>query len=289
MQTNKISSSIYSGFTLDQPKCPIHLRILAYSIDLGILGAILYALFIPGVVVFTALVGATSLMNLPPAIKGIVFAIGVIALIVAVLSLNSYYFIKNELKHGASPGKRLLGLRVISIDGSKLTFRQCLYRDLMRLIDATLIIPGLLSMTLDRQNRRLGDLASGTMVIYIERNAKENDFFYIKQDEYHLFEEKLAPKLPEPDTMSQFLSFALSNFIKNIPNVSEKEKWDPIVRKYFTTPLGEKIDSDTALLFFAELCHQTNLKNKANKESNHQSINNKTKDANDGSTTTQPI
>lgn len=157
---------------------------------------------------------------------------------------------------------------VISIDGKKLNFRQCMYRDLMRLIDATLIIPGLLCMILNPQNRRIGDLAAGTMVIYLERNAKENDYFYIKQDEYNLFLDRLQPSIPDRETIAKYSSFALLTFVKNKPDREQSYIWDSIVRKYYTTDLGKKIDRETALIFFAEHCRQVQLKSSPNSNSN---------------------
>lgn len=71
---------------------------------------------------------------------------------------------------GATPGKRSLGLQVVHADGTTVGLQSSLLRNLMRFAD---FMPmtygfGLLSMVLDRDFRRLGDLAAGTLVVYRE-------------------------------------------------------------------------------------------------------------------------
>lgn len=70
------------------------------------------------------------------------------------------------LWRGQTPGKRRLGLRVVRADGRPITFFDVLIRNLLRLAD---FLPafygaGVVAMFLGR-NRRLGDLAAGTVVI----------------------------------------------------------------------------------------------------------------------------
>jgi uncharacterized RDD family membrane protein YckC len=222
----------------------------------------LYAGLLVALIIYALFVAVLAVLNPPALILKILGVVGLVACVLAVLSISSHYFITHELKNGATPGKKLVGLRVVSLDGAKLTFKQCLYRDLLRLVDATLIVPGLLSILLNKQNRRLGDLATGTMVIYLEKDAKESQYFYIKQQEYHLLTEKLEPKKPDLEMINNFLRFAFPHFIKGVENKVEAGKWIETVRTYFKTELGTKIDRETALLYFAELCHQTKFEMK---------------------------
>jgi uncharacterized RDD family membrane protein YckC len=265
MKQEVITNSIYSGFTLEQPACPIPRRILAYLIDLGIISALIYAALVPGSILFITLKVVADSLKLSSTILNALIVLGAVVVVGAILCISSIYFIKAELKHGATFGKKLLGLSVISIDGKKLHFRQCLYRDLMRIVDASLILPGLLCMIINKQNRRLGDLAAGTIVIYSKRKAAEQDFFYIKQSEYELFYEKLSPAAPNEDIIKEYLTFALANFIHKNKDREKAYHWDPIVRQYFQTEFGKKIDRETTLLFFAEHCHQTKLKSYSHK------------------------
>jgi uncharacterized RDD family membrane protein YckC len=72
---------------------------------------------------------------------------------------------------GQTPGKRALGIRVVSDDGSAVTVLQSAVRNLCRIVD---FLPfcygvGLLAMLVSRENRRLGDLLAGTLLIREER------------------------------------------------------------------------------------------------------------------------
>lgn len=71
---------------------------------------------------------------------------------------------------GATPGKRALGLMVLQEDGTPVRLSASLTRNLLRAID---FFPfcygvGLIVMLLDRDFRRLGDIAAGTVVVYRE-------------------------------------------------------------------------------------------------------------------------
>lgn len=78
-----------------------------------------------------------------------------------------YYVFFEMLWNGQSPGKRWVGLRVIRTDGTPITLSEALIRNLARLVD---FLPaaygvGIITMFIDKQSRRLGDLAAGTLVV----------------------------------------------------------------------------------------------------------------------------
>ncbi|MCP4361996.1 MAG: RDD family protein [Chloroflexi bacterium] len=69
--------------------------------------------------------------------------------------------------HGQTPGKRLLHLRVIRLDGTVVQPTESTIRNLIRIID---YIPGnyfigFVSLYVTRRFQRLGDVAAGTIVI----------------------------------------------------------------------------------------------------------------------------
>lgn len=79
-----------------------------------------------------------------------------------------YYVFFEILWNGQSPGKRLIRLRVIRQDGTPAGVSEAIIRNLIRFIDflpATYGV-GVITMFIDRQSRRLGDLAAGTLVVY---------------------------------------------------------------------------------------------------------------------------
>jgi uncharacterized RDD family membrane protein YckC len=87
--------------------------------------------------------------------------------LVAAIFYWGYYIFFEMLWNGQSPGKRWVGLRVIRGDGTPITLSESLIRNLARLVD---FLPaaygiGIVTMFIDKQSRRLGDLAAGTLVV----------------------------------------------------------------------------------------------------------------------------
>ncbi len=90
------------------------------------------------------------------------------ALIYLLLSfaLFGYYILFEGLNRGRTPGKILLGIRVVMDSGRPITLAAAALRNLVRAAEyATLLLPAALSVLLHRSNKRLGDLAAGTIVV----------------------------------------------------------------------------------------------------------------------------
>ena len=91
-----------------------------------------------------------------------------VVLIGMFLLLWFYNVLFEVLNHGATPGKRTLGLRVMNINGTPVSWSGSLIRNLLRFIDT---LPGCyafgcVSVLVSKQFQRLGDLAAGTIVVY---------------------------------------------------------------------------------------------------------------------------
>ncbi len=78
-----------------------------------------------------------------------------------------YYIFFEMLWNGQSPGKSIVKLRVIRADGTPITLTESLVRNLVRLIDFLPVYygVGVIAMFINKQSRRLGDLAAGTLVV----------------------------------------------------------------------------------------------------------------------------
>jgi uncharacterized RDD family membrane protein YckC len=88
-----------------------------------------------------------------------------------------YYVWGEVMRNGRTPGKRALGIRVVRDDGSRLGVLDSIIRNLIRIVD---MMPGyyavgLVCMLLSRTNKRLGDMAAGTVVV---RDSGELDLAY---------------------------------------------------------------------------------------------------------------
>ena len=123
-------------------------RALAFSIDLLIRGLLLAVLF-----AVLALLGQFGM------------GLGTILLFL----VTWWYMVLFEvLNQGRSPGKQMMGLRVIHDDGTPIGWAASLTRNLLRFVD---LLPfgytlGILSCLNHPAFKRLGDIAAGTLVVY---------------------------------------------------------------------------------------------------------------------------
>ena len=73
------------------------------------------------------------------------------------------------LNGGRTPGKQSLGIRVVMDTGQPLTTGAAVVRNLVRLLDCYFpilpVLPAMLLMFLNKSNKRLGDMAAGTIVV----------------------------------------------------------------------------------------------------------------------------
>jgi uncharacterized membrane protein SpoIIM required for sporulation/uncharacterized RDD family membrane protein YckC len=80
-----------------------------------------------------------------------------------------YFFAFEALNGGRTPGKQALGIRVVMDTGRRLTPSAAAVRNLVRLLDCYFpllpFLPALLLMFLNKSNKRLGDMAAGTIVV----------------------------------------------------------------------------------------------------------------------------
>lgn len=93
--------------------------------------------------------------------------------------LWGYFLFFEWLWHGQTPGKALLGIRVIQWRGTEMGFFQAVVRNLLRVVDSLPVPlplgPGLVGFVVaacNREQRRLGDLAADTLVVHVERNVQ---------------------------------------------------------------------------------------------------------------------
>jgi uncharacterized RDD family membrane protein YckC len=153
---------------LTTEKVPFHYRVAglgsrfaAWLIDMGMLALFLFA-------------GGWFALTLEVGRQGLGLAV---FFAVQFVLLWGYFTLFEWLWHGQTPGKRALGIRVISEEGTSVSFVQAAVRNVLRVADG-LPVPFLLYglgfavAACNRESRRLGDLAAGTLVVHVERRAK---------------------------------------------------------------------------------------------------------------------
>jgi uncharacterized RDD family membrane protein YckC len=151
-------------------------------------------------------------------------------ILLTIFIVEWFYPVLFELYQGATPGKRMFNLYVCHDDGTPVTWQSSMLRNLLRVAD---FLPfayalGLLSMFINRDFKRLGDIAAGTVVVY--RKAKNT--------EINVPNEEPSP-LPVPLTIAEqrsILDFAerydylsmprqqeLSNILSHLTQKQDKE------------------------------------------------------------------
>ncbi len=256
--------TVFEGLSVKLTPAPLLKRILAYLIDLSIVIMVIY--IVVYIFYFIMLMGTVSFIALPPElhwIRDILIAFGMLILLLLVVSIYDGYFIYFEYKKGTTLGKRVFGLRVVSTHKPKLSLGQCIFRDLFRLIDCTLVLPGLISIAVTKNHQRLGDLVVGTMVTYSKHKEVASQFVYLTAEQYQLFYETLKPQAISDEHRDAFLRFSYAEFIsKKNPTLSAEDiaQWENFVHYYVPEAQKHSLDHKTLFLFFAEYCLQSSKK-----------------------------
>lgn len=94
--------------------------------------------------------------------------------LVCMFLIEWFYPVVFEVTSGATPGKKAMDLLVINDNGTPVSFTSSALRNLLRAAD---FLPfgygfGLISMLINKDFKRLGDLAAGTLVVHDEKNGK---------------------------------------------------------------------------------------------------------------------
>jgi uncharacterized RDD family membrane protein YckC len=98
-------------------------------------------------------------------------------ILLTIFIVEWFYPVLFELYQGATPGKKALNLYVCHDDGTPVNWQSSMLRNLLRVAD---FLPfayglGLLSMFINRDFKRLGDLAAGTVVVYRDTKSSKTN------------------------------------------------------------------------------------------------------------------
>lgn len=140
-------------------------RFLALAIDSLIqfgAAAVLFVLALVG----TWLSSAAIVAARPWVLAGLVLGVFVI--------YYAYFAVFETIWNGQTPGKRVIGLRVIHTSGRPVSAFEAILRNVVRIADQMpgIYAIGITSVFLTERSQRLGDLAAGTVVVH-ERTVHE--------------------------------------------------------------------------------------------------------------------
>jgi len=160
-------------------------RMLAYAIDAALLYTgllILLGLMVFGTPLLDAalrrvLEGLVDLTGAGQAPDPGIAWMGTFALLLLVVGFAEIlYFVFWEMVNGGqSPGKRVLGLKVLRDGGLPISAGASLARNVLRLVDVlpSSYLVGLTAMVVSPEGKRLGDLGAGTIVVRLDRPRPE--------------------------------------------------------------------------------------------------------------------
>ncbi|MBN3895016.1 MAG: RDD family protein [Nostoc sp. NOS(2021)] len=154
---NRITFQTPESVELEFTLAGIGNRALALLIDYTVLTVTLLVFFLAWTVFSTQLLNFFEVQNLGIWLIAIFF-------IIAFAIYISYFVFFETLWFGQTPGKRFAKIRVVRDDGRLIGLQQATLRALLRPFDETLFIGAFLIMFGPRE-KRLGDLAAGTIVI----------------------------------------------------------------------------------------------------------------------------
>jgi uncharacterized RDD family membrane protein YckC len=154
---DQLSIETPEQIALEFPLAGVGSRFLALSIDMLLQLAI-------ALVVVLAVSGAWSMLG---DLGGGPWFVAVL-IIAAFVLLYGYFAAFEAFWHGQTPGKRLIGLRVLSVTGRPVHIEEAILRNLLRVVDQLpgVYAIGIITILVSARNQRLGDLAAGTVVVH---------------------------------------------------------------------------------------------------------------------------
>jgi len=212
MQTIRITTS--QNIDIDYEVAGLGERIVASLIDA--------ALFI--LIGFAGMFGIAAMGGLQEP--------GVFTIILVIIFATAYVFynlVCEVTMNGQSVGKRIMKIKVISLDGSRPRFSQYLLRWLFRIVDFSLTsnLCGLICIAVSDKSQRLGDIVAGTTLIRTEPRTKmHNIAFKPSADDYQpVFTE--AGNLNDQDI--ELINEVINSYIKTrnsvlVYNMAQKIK-----------------------------------------------------------------
>jgi len=180
METIKVNTSQHVD--IDYPVAGLGERIAARLIDLGFFIALSFLLLM--------------LFAIPGLSKNNIVA-GGIAIFYAVCYVF-YNLICEIFMDGQSAGKRIMKIKVISIDGGQASLGQYFIRWLFRLVDFVLSsqLAGVICVAISAKKQRIGDIVAGTAVI---KTVARTNFNHIA---FHPVEEDYVPYFENANVLS---------------------------------------------------------------------------------------
>jgi uncharacterized RDD family membrane protein YckC len=168
METINVKTSQH--IDIDYPVAGLGERIAARAIDLGLFLVSYFIIFLIGI-----------------SISSFISRYVMIGLMIFFAVIFVFYNLVTEIfMNGQSIGKRMLKIKVISVDGSQPTIGQYIIRWLFRLVDFWMTgqVLGLIVIAVSENKQRIGDLIAKTTVIKTQINTTIEDIAFHGKPDY---------------------------------------------------------------------------------------------------------
>jgi uncharacterized RDD family membrane protein YckC len=213
--------------TIDYEVANIGKRILAYIIDY----VLIIIWFLGWLWIFSSLYtnpfGTQALLDGELAI--------ILIWIVFFFPILFYDLLFETLNNGQSPGKMIMKIRVVNVDGTAPSTGSFLIRWLFRLVDFSMTYGflGVIMIAVTKKSQRIGDLLAGTTVIDLRLNASNRELSITDLDfheDYKVTYADVLDKLSDRD-------------IQTIISITEDKRMRD--NDYFSQRLADKIKTIT--------------------------------------------
>ncbi|MFC0526047.1 RDD family protein [Pontibacillus salicampi] len=121
------------------------------------------------------LVSWTDNENMAPLSETLAMVVMGIVIVLVFLIYWGYFFLFELFMGGQTPGKKLMGVRVIHDNGQSATALSLLIRNLLRIVDMlpAYYFVGMVMIFFHKQHKRLGDIVGGTLVVHERKKQKK--------------------------------------------------------------------------------------------------------------------
>lgn len=249
-------------------------RFIAYLADLvfafggyvAVVGLLYFFLVMLVLLIGNSLGNIPGLSNL---FAGVVFGLVFVGFFVVYWFYGAYM---ETRFNGQTLGKRMCGIRVISVDGHAIDGVQATLRNFFRFLDIMPIVPlqmllgleaqvlfaiptfliGLVVMSLSRKFQRVGDLVAGTVVIFEEKKYRP-DLIEFEDERVP----KLAELIPADFVASRGLTQVVAEFAEKRKYLAPQRSAD--IAKHLADPLMDRfgiLGNTDPDLFMCSLYHR---------------------------------
>ena len=215
--------------TIDYETAGVGQRILAYLLDL-----IAIVVWVTG---WFWILGTVASFGINQAFNGDIFAVFIV--IIIFFPVIFYDLLFETLNNGQSPGKMVMKIRVVNVDGTAPTSSSFLIRWLFRLIDFSMTegFLAVIMVAVTKKSQRLGDLLAGTTVIDLKLNNRNRELSITDLDfheDYKVTYIDVLDRLSDKD-------------IQTISSIIEDQRMRD--SDYFNQRLAERIKSITGYTY----------------------------------------